>query len=268
MGARAISGNLSTWSINSASQLAYLGDASIAVTALDVDGSPITRTYESAQVVHKEASIKCNLMSVVSGSTKVNNLDVTVFTVDGTDYLVNLESGSLSVEWTHEEGKACGDLWAYPIATKKKIAMDATLKVPATGGAGLALLMGGTTADLEVTPSITINGVAATFDGLLTLVDHSFPQGGIQKQKVSIKGRSPDSGTFPAAPTGTSSILEKFLNTLAAISFSIVAKASGGASYSGNMLPKTLNMQWANNQLVMVDCEFASQGAVTISETA
>lgn len=268
MSARAISGDLSVWSINSVSQLAFLGDASIMIDHEDVDGSPITRIYESSQIVGSSGTVKCSLMSVLSGSTKVNNLDVSAFTIGGTNYLANLDSGSIQVEWTHQEGKAVGTQWAYPVVTKKKISMDATLKIPTTSGAGLMLLMDSATSGLEVVASITINSIATTFPGLLKSVDHSYPQGGIQTHKVQIKGRNTDTGTFPTAPSGTSSILELFLNTLASIAFAITSKASGGAVYSGNMLPKSLNLQWANGQLVMVDVEFATQGAVTITESA
>lgn len=268
MSARAISGDLSVWSINSVSQLAFLGDASIMIDHEDVDGSPITRIYESSQIVGSSGTVKCSLMSVLTGATKINNLDVSAFTVGGTSYLAGLDSGSLQVEWTHQEGKAVGTQWAYPVVTKKKISMDATLKIPTSGGGGLMLLMDSATSGLEVVASITINSVATTFAGLLKSIDHTFAHGDVQKYKVQIKGRNPDTGTFPAAPTGTTTILELFLNTLSSISFAITAKASGGSVYSGNMLPKSLNMQWANGQLVMVDVEFATQGAVTITESA
>lgn len=265
MADKAIGGDLSVFSINSASQLTFVGEASIAITHIDVDGSVITGEYESAQIVGSEASIKCSLMSILTGTTKVNNLDVSAFTVGGTDYLGSLESGSLKIEIPHEEAKAVGTRWAYPIASgKKTIQMDSDLMVPSSSGAGLALLMDGATTDLEVDASITINSISVTFGALLTFLEHIIAKGKAQRQKIVLKGRV----TPPTAPSGTSTILEKFLNTRAAIGFVLTTKASGGATYSGNMLPKSLTMTWANNALVMVETEFASQGSVDISATA
>jgi hypothetical protein len=268
MSVPAIMGDLSVYSIDAVPQLAFVREASISIEHETADGAPVTRIYESDQIVGSSARMRASLMSVLTGSTKVNNLDVSAFSVGGTDLAANLLSGSLNVEWQHVEAKAVGTRWAYPVCVGKTISMDAEMKVPAVAGAGLALLMDGTTADLEVAASVTINGVPVTFAGLLKSLEHTIPQRDMQRHRVQITGRSPDTGAFPAAPAGNSSLLEKFLNTLAAQAFVFTTKASGGATYTGNMLPLSYRLSWANNQILLAECEWAVQGTLGIAATA
>jgi hypothetical protein len=268
MAAKAITGDLSVFTVASVSQLAVLSDASILIDHETEDGSPLNVVYESDQIVGSSARLRASLMTTVSGSTKANNLDVAAFSVGGTDYLGWMDGGSLDVEWSHEEAKAVGDRWAYPVAVGKRVSMEGDLKVPATGGAGLALLMDGSTSDLDVDASFTINGTTVTFAALLKSLEHTFPKKGVQRHRVTLTGRAPDSGTFPAAPTGTTGIVAHFLNSLAAQAFVLTSKVSGGATYSGNMLPLSYRLRWANNSILVAECEWASQGTVSISATA
>lgn len=262
--ARATALDLSTLSIGGSSVLTDLKEASIAFDIGSEESSILTRTYESHSATARSAIIKTKHMSVISAPTKATNLDISAFTLGGTDYLGNCESGSISVEWMHGEGKGLGDAWLYPVLIKKRISGEATLLVPATSGAMLALKAGNSTlADLNIAMSVTINSIAFTFGGLLKSLEHMFSSSEVQKHKITIDGRSTDSGTFPAAPTGTTTLPEIFLNTTAALTFSGVSKASGGVTYGGNILPKSMQLSWSNSGLVTLDYEFASQGEIT-----
>lgn len=267
MPARAIAGDLAVFSIATVEQKTLYRDGSITVDLAEVESSPVVTTYERADAGKKSAVVRANLMSAVTGSTKVIGLDVSAYSIGGTNHLGNLESGSMSVEWQLEEGGGISDAWAYPVCVKKRIRGEAVLRVPATGGSQLPLLFNGALSALDVDLTVTINGVTITFPVLFKSLEHSIPTAGVQKYSVSFSGKSTDANVCIAAPVGTTSQLEKALNTTAAQAFVLTSKASGGTTYSGSMILQSYNVRWAENDLVLAETSFASQGAVTIAAT-
>lgn len=266
--ARATALDLSTLSIGGSSVLTDLREASISFDIGEEESSLLTRAYESHSATKRSATLKTKHVTVISAPTKATNLDVSAFAVGGTSYIGNLESGSITVEWMHGEGGGIADVYLYPVLVKKRISGEATMRVPATAGAMLALKAGNSTlADLALTFSVTINSVATTFAGFLKSFEHVIATGDVQKHKISLLGRDPDSSTFPAAPTGTSSLYATFFNGTAALAVVATAKASGGANYAGDFVPKTMTISWSEG-LVTIDYEFASQGVITVTETA
>ena len=267
--ARATNLDLSTLSIGGSSVLSDLKEATISFDIGEEESSILTRAYESHSATTRSATLRTRHLSAISAPTKATNLDVSAFLVGGTSYLGHLESGSIDVTWQHGEGKAMSDAWLYPVLVKKSIQGEGNLIVPASSGAMLALKAGNSTlSDLALTFSVTINSIAFTFAGLLKSFEHMISDAATQKHRVQLIGRDPDSGTFPAAPTGSTTLPEKFINGSAALTVSAVAKASGGAQYDGNFLPKSMKISFSNAGLVTTEYEFASQGAITVVETA
>jgi hypothetical protein len=273
--ARAIAGDLSVFSISTVEQKTTVRDASIAISANEIESSPVTTVYERADGGARNAVIKANLMSVVSGSIKVSHLDVSAFSIGGTAYIGDLESGSFGVEWQHDEGKGNADGWLYPVFAKKRFQGEGTLRVLAATGAALPVLMAGTLSSLNLDLTITINGVTVTVPCLFKMLTHTIPQAGVQKYAVQFSGQAPDADTGAAGsgqaitlPTGSTTLLEKAFNTKAVQAFQIDTKAAGGARYSGNMLLKSANYQWSEGQLVMAAYEWNSQGAITVAQIA
>ena len=271
--ARATNLDLSTLSIGGSSVLSDLKEATISFDIGEEESSILTRAYESHSATTRSATLRTRHLSAISAPTKATNLDVSAFLVGGTSYLGHLESGSIDVTWQHGEGKAMSDAWLYPVLVKKSIQGEGNLIVPASSGAMLALKAGNSTlSDLALTFSVTItlsgSAVTFTFAGLLKSFEHMISDAATQKHRVQLIGRDPDSGTFPAAPTGSSTLSEKVINGSAALTVSAVAKASGGAQYDGNFLPKSMKISFSNAGLVTTEYEFASQGAITVVETA
>lgn len=268
----AIAGDLSVFSIGGNSQLAYLRDASITLEVASMEASPIVRVYNRADAGRKSGRIRANLMSVVSGSVKTNHLDVSAFAFASNNLLGSLQSGSLSIEMALSDAAAVNDSWASPYITKKTLSGEAVLNAPAASSHTLAALFSGSAALSGLTGSLsfTINGVAVTADALFRSYEHSLPQSGFQTMNLRFEGAPVDATAtaYPAAPTGTTTLLEKALNSLDALAFAITSKAAGGVAYSGNMVFSSYRVRWANGELVMAEMEFATQGAVTAAAPA
>jgi hypothetical protein len=269
MPARAISGNLALASIGGTDRLAYVRDATISVERQSIESSVITTTYEAAQAGKGSLSLRANLMSVVSGSTKVNHLDVTAFAIGGTSYIADVESGSCRVEWQLEEGGGVSDGWEYPVCVKKRISGDVVLRVPATSASTLPALFNGAVSGLNVAFSVTINGVATTFNAFLRSLEHQIPVAGVQKYSCQFEGQSTDAGVAVSAPAGTTTILEKALNTTSALAFDFDTNSStNGTSYSGNAVFESYAFSWSENEMVLSEISMRSQGTVTIAATS
>lgn len=262
--ARSTNLDLSTLSIGGASVLTDLRSAVLSVDLGEEESSILTRAYQSHSATVRSATLKTQHVSVISAPTKATNLDVSAFALGGTSYIGECESGSITVEWQHGEGKGCTDAWAYPVLVKKTIAGEATMIVPAAAGIMLASnALNSTLANLALTFSVTINTVAFTFAAFLKSFEHSINAAETQKHKVSFLGRDPDTGTFPAAPTASTTLPEKVINGTAALAVSGVTKASGGYTFAGNFVPQSMVLSWSNSGLVTTDYTFLSQDAVT-----
>jgi hypothetical protein len=227
------------------------------------DGAGVADIYGEDNAVAKSGTLSFALMTQYSGTTKVNNLDVSVFSVGGIDYIGNLEGGELAIEWAHAEGKAINDKWRYPVRDSKTIEASGQLRIPAAAGVMLSTRFHDEAyAQLDVNFSVTINGVAYAFPGLLKQLGVAIGETGPQMMPVQITGKG-----APTAPGGTATLLAHMLNGSAALPVVLTTKAAGGQTISGNFLPRSARVSFAGESLVMVQYEFASQGVVTAVAT-
>lgn len=266
--ARAISTDVSVYTLGGSSFLGDIRNASLTIDVGEEESSILTRIYEGHSATARSATLKTSHLSRLSGSTAVSNVEVTAFTLDGTSHIGNLEGGSFTVEWIHAEGKGMVDKWLYPVLAKKRISGEGTLLVPATSGAGMALVAASATvADLDVTYAVTINAVSFSFEGFLKSFEHAISMAEVQKHTVQILGKDPDSGTYPSAPTGTATLPATFVNGTAALAMVLTSKLVGGVSYAGDFLPKSMTVRFNQAGLVQTEYEFASQGTLTPTAT-
>ncbi len=257
--------DMSVFSIGGTSYLGTFRNTTFAVTNDTVEASPAVRDGMRAQVAKKGATLSTELMSVVSGSLKVQHTDVTVLTIDGTDYLGSF-TGTLSGEITSVEGALAGVLWKSPQNTKKNYRLSGTIVVTtATGGAqGLLTDAFGTVANANMTVSVTINGVAITIPMTLVSCSLAFADGDIQKYAVELQGASPDTGDYPTAPTGSTSLLEKAFNAYkTALAVSLTTHATEGVNLAGNVKFSSFSIGIEDGALTNVQYEFVSDGAIT-----
>lgn len=252
-------------------------------------GRPIQQIYAQGQVVAKGWNLSPPLMSSTGGTadthTKVNSVNVTAFTLTNPNlnsgssrsYANPLRSLNLRMSATTREGKAPGDIWKYPVITNKSLTWEFDLHVPGTSGSNDPLMteiaqMAGTTSDnLDghlFTPSITINGITITAAGVLSGFRHSHEDEGLQVWKVTLAGRAPDNEAtaYPAAPTGTTTLLELALNTRAAVAVSTRNRATGNSNsvaWAGDAVITGCELVVPQTGLVMTNYTFEGFGALT-----
>jgi hypothetical protein len=253
------------------------------------EGKPIRQLYGQGQVVKKSWKVSPSLMSSVGGTadthTKVNSAYLSAFTLtnpnvnsgSARDYLATVRSLSLKMDATTREAKGSGDVWAWPEITAKKLTWELEIMLPGTIGSTDALMtdlaeQAGTTSDhLDGhlwTPSFTLNGVTITAAGVLANFQHVIEEEGLQVYRVTLDGRAPDdpSTAYPAAPTGTTSLLEKALNQRTAIAVSIRNRQTGNnnsIAWAGNALIVGATVNIPQSGLVRVDYTLEGQGALT-----
>lgn len=233
-----------------------------------VDASPINRAYDRQQAAEKSVTISADLMSVKSGSVKVSTLDLSAFSFAGLDYLAYAESFEFGVNWDLKPAKGAASLWKYPQASgKKTLSFDGTIFVPTTAALGSQALatkfFSATPTDHDVTLDFTINGVQTTVAMTLKHFEKAFQMGDLQAYKVRCEANSPDSGTYPAAPTGTTTAFERALNTITRHRLRLTDHASEGQQYAGLAVLRSAVVKVGNSGLVMIGYEWESQGAWT-----
>jgi hypothetical protein len=241
--------------------------ATLEVTADTVEASPATRLMSKKQPVKKGATLTCELMSVVASSEKVTHLNLSAITVDSVDYLGSI-NGTFSGTNTIVEAGAAGDIWKYPQVTKTMLSFTGEILITASTGGAQALLTdawANNVSGLAMILSFTINGVAVTLPMVLTSCSQPFTDGDVQKANITLEGASPDSGSYPTAPTGTTSLLEKALNvatTAVAITFTTHA-TEGMALTSTNAVFQSFSIPIQDGQLINASYTFAIQGQPT-----
>lgn len=106
--------------------------------------------------------------------------DVSVFTLDGTNFLTKLHNVNIKTNAKTEDGSGISDLWHYTIPTKYDMEIDGDMFVD---GATLAWNIG----DAVVLSLNMGNGDAYSGDFVITNVTHSAQKEGLQMQKVTFK---------------------------------------------------------------------------------
>lgn len=118
-------------------------------------------------------------------TSRKSGLDVSVFTLGGSDYLCDLDNASLSVEVEHEDARGVCDEWSFAWATSKSWSLDAELFVASAAALVTDMISG----DSIVTVSFNTGANTYTGTGLLTSASHSAGKSGLQKVSVKIQGQ-------------------------------------------------------------------------------
>lgn len=242
----------------------------------NVEGSGIPNFGMTAQAVGLGGTFEINHMSTLSTPTRVSHLDVGAFTIDGTSYISMLKRGSVEGSFTVQEGKGVSDKWRWPVITKKDYSMRAELMIPRSGTANALRtiagdLHGATISDLNMPFSVTINSVATTIAGLLTSARIIGSDGDLTMVECEFKGRSPDSGSYPAAPTSGSTLLALAFTapgTPFAYSFTPHDDSAEGANIAGNAVFGGFGFDFNVDELISERYTLLTHGAVTQTNAA
>ncbi|GEM_PF-6679412 len=117
-------------------------------------------------------------------NNRLTNLNVSVFTLGGAQYIDDLEDASISFEIENDEARAIKDQWSYVYATGRSFTVESSVFV-SPSAALVALAASGSA---QVTFSYVTGGATYAGTGLITSANHSTGRG-LQKQKITIKGQ-------------------------------------------------------------------------------
>jgi hypothetical protein len=265
MSARATPLDMTVLSIGGVSQLPFFRSAKLLLDSDRVEGKSIVMSGGSKQQVKKFGVLTLDLMSTVSGSTRVANLDLTELLLGGLDLTDDLRSMSFNGTLTHAEGSGAGDAWKFPNFVGKEFTSQLSVAIPATSPKDLHAYITGATSAAEAALDFTLNSVNIEVPMLVTTVGLPYEENGIQMADISLEDRAVYGAVYPTVPTGTTSLLEKFFNApQTGLTFAMTTKTgAAGHVYGGTFLPKSFSFRIEDAALVVTSFELASQGAVT-----
>ena len=95
-------------------------------------------------------------------------------------------------------------------------------------------------------------------------MEHLASNGDVQKFAFTLDGKPTfDTTAFPVGPTGTSTRLEKVLNTTSAIAMAFTSHSTEGTAYTGNVLTLSYSVGIGQQGVLVEEHTWASQGAIT-----
>ncbi len=271
-------GDIAVYTLDGASQLGIMKGVGYTIQLDDADTTTVARAGKRRQSVKKSATITSGFMSPLSGDAALvsTNLAVSAFTVGGVDYLAYLRGGSVKGSFDVREVSGVAAPFKFPQIFGKDYSADITLILPVAGASQVpnsARVLGVlvhdpdlTDQDLSrVTMTVTIDGTAITIPMQVMSLKHDV--NGQQEQIItlSLAGNDPGTGAYPTAPTGSTSLLEKFFNaynTALAVVLTTGAVASG-ETYSGNFIVTDFGFSFNDAEVIMIDYTLSSQGTVT-----
>jgi hypothetical protein len=261
--------DIGTLSIASISLLADFENVTWTVDETQVDGSSMVSLGKSMNGTKLAGTLDVSVLSTLSTPDRVSHLNMTVLTVGGTNYLTDVQSFKLTGTPNQVKQPSAGSWWQTVQNTKMDFAVTLDIAIPVGSNYAHDLMtkMSSTTGiDRNVVLSVTINSVAQTIAMRMKSGSLKAERDGLQMFTLNLVGHAPLSGTYPTAPTGTTSLLEKAYNSWAselAFTFSSNATAARGAVFTGNCIIGTWSIDVADEGLVKTAYQFHTTGTVT-----
>lgn len=273
MGQKATIHDVTLWTVGGTALLGTFTGGTITVEGMEEDGATATSKAAVAETVKKTATVDFEVIDNVGGSRRLNNLDVSAFTVGGTAYVASLVSGSINIGYV-QDGDVSGeaDLWTYAQNIRLgDVTIEGTLKIEGSGTPNLPILAASATlADTVVDVTVTINSVSVTMPMRISRVSHVIQRDAVQEMQVTLKIRDDGDTNIPNAPTGTTSLMEKAFNAYkTALACTLTTDAaSQGLTYSGNFIFNSFNVQFENAAIIKYAVQLVNQGTVTVATAA
>jgi hypothetical protein len=237
------------------------------------DAGLIARLGKNSQGVKTNCKLSVDLASVVSGSQRVSHVNVTAFTIGGVSYLNVLKSFTLSGSFEHVMQAGVGEKYGKPQVTAKDYQISVDIDVESDDAKTLFDFLGGSDfSNNDQTVSITVNSVVLTFAMNLNEATLTGQRYALQQISMSFDGGDPGAGVYPAAPTGTSTILEKALNApTTEVSFTFqnaLASDTHGIKASGTAVFDSFSFKVVDGQLVEENYSFVTYSTVTLAASS
>lgn len=261
-------GDISVFSAGGVSLLGIVEDVAFDITEDQKDVSLTNRFRSSAQGLKLDATIKATIMSTLSAPDRVSHLNLTALSLgDSLLGVVTRLKFSSNMEkltkagvgsWWKEHQIVGGDFMA-------EVEIEGTTDTFAPYIADAVSLTG---ADRNATLDFTLNAIAYTLPMRMETIGFGTNRRGFQVLKIALKGRDPDTGTYPTAPVGTTSIVEKAINDPATVlAYSFTSKAADGFTLAGNMVWDSMEFEVVDGEIVNIQYNWSNTGTPTAGAT-
>ena len=249
--------------LDAVASTATLESFSFNISPTEADGAGLGQAYGFAQLCKIATSIdaKCKMVGTTARTT---NLDISVFSIGGVDYLGTLKSGSVKVVNATADGSGVADKFTYPNAVGSTITMTGKLLVPTVIHALLTAAMSATITTRNVALVITIGGITVTAPMLLASVVHTATRGGLQELDITLSGRG--TPTTPATPASI------YVTAITGTAACTIWADTGAGQYglTGARIPciiEECSFDFADGAIVTNSWKFGLQGTVAYATT-
>jgi hypothetical protein len=231
----------------------FLGDTKswdFQVDVTDDDCRVATDRYHTSVPVKKKLEFTIERIPHVLGICQ-SNLSISVYTVGGTSFLGELESGSISITTDTADGSGVSDIWEFPNAVGTDVEIQTNNFV--TDNADLfQLAMANNVSAIQVDVVLNLGPVSITLPMTMTSASHSIEEGQLQMQNVTFKLQGE-----PDSASGDAVVLE-ILTGDAYVTW--VCDTDAG-EYTGDGLITQTTINFNGAQLQSLQHTLANQGA-------
>jgi hypothetical protein len=233
--------------------VSFLGDTKtwdFAARITDDDCRVASDRYHSSQPVKKALEFTIERIPHVTGICQ-SNLHVSVYSVGGTSFLGELESGTININSDVEDGSGIADIWEFPNVLGTDFELQTNHFITSNADLFQAAIANNIS-EIQVTVIITLGPVSVTLPMTMTAANHRIEAGQIQMQNVTFKSQGE-----PDAASGDAITLE----ILTGDAFVAWAIDTDAGAYSGNAIITQTTINFNNAQLQTMEHTLANQGA-------
>lgn len=264
-----LTGDFSVFTLDASSVLTFFQNVTLRLTETTVDASNVGAKGTKSEGIKQVGMIDVSLRSTSTGSgDSVSHYDAGSLTVAGRTFTC-YKSAGINISYKKAVRPCVGAKYRSEDNTKLILSGEFDL-APENGDA--AAMMTPFDAAAAYTAkngnwSLAIDGTTYTIPVRIIEAELVGEDADSQMLRVRWEGRSPASGNYPAAPTGTTGLLQKALNAYnTALAFTFQSKASTvGVAVSGNFKFESVSLKIEDEQLIPVQYSLRSDGNWTVA---
>lgn len=261
--------DFSVFSVGGTSYLTDIDSATFEYDEEQIDASSIVRFGQSPNGVKLGGKVQATVFGNGTNPDRISHLDVTAFTMGGTNYLSILRSLTFAGSFSNKRTAGIGAWWRTHRTSGKHYTF--TLEMDLDDDTLSTLLVAfhsSTYANRDSTISFTLNAIVYTVACRVKSISQPMRRDDLQTVSITLEGKDPGSGAYPAAPTTSTTLFTKALNdakTLLACAFT--SKAADGAAVTGYLAWDSFSMRIEDDNVVRIDYSWLFSGTISVSAT-
>ncbi|NBW13064.1 MAG: hypothetical protein EBR82_34095 [Caulobacteraceae bacterium] len=261
MSARITGLNVTAMTIGGTALLNYFTTARFKGGVDSEDASGAALRYGEEVATKKRLEI--DLTYKMNSSGYKTGLDISVFTIGGTNYLTSLDTGLINITTATSPGDGAADLWEFLNATGTSVEITVDRKLTLTP-AMMALVTAAGTSGLSVQVAITLGGFTFSAPMLLTMADHGIEKNSVQMEQATFKQK----GQATITGTGDTILASALVGTSIVTVAGTYNDSTTDGTYTCDAMIKSASVSFGNRKVSEITASLQSQGAPTFVAAA